>query len=246
MVDLGQVERFALRFTRRERSQDSEKPGLQVVCEFNRITLAGNQLLDSFAIVLRYDALERIVVAIERRGQHRRRDVGLLDGVDRPAELGRDDVGALDQLGRASGDFERGIVGRMDRAEKVGGRQSWLLDPPHEAIGVDEIVGARRLGRREPFDMRKVGAATSLGRLGLRERDCQKAEKESAGAGRSPHHAHSFLKATSSIRWLAPFVKRRSARGRVGRMFSCRLTRLIRRQIDRAVASASASLRSAY
>jgi hypothetical protein len=39
-----------------------------VVCEFDRITLARNQLLDSFAIVLRYHALERIVVTIERPG----------------------------------------------------------------------------------------------------------------------------------------------------------------------------------
>src|SRR5208283_2312642 len=100
----------------------------------------------------------------------------------------------------------------------------------HEALGVDEIVGARRLGCPEPFDMREIRAETGLGRLGLGEREGQKAEKPCAGAGRqSPHHAHSFLKATSSIRWLAPFVSRRSARGRVGRIFSCRLTRLIRR-----------------
>ena len=50
-------------------------------------------------------------------------------------------------------------------------------------------------------------------------------------------HAQSLRSATFSMRWLAPFVSLRLARGRVGRMFSRRLTRLMRRQMSRAVAS---------
>ena len=138
-------------------------------------------------------------------------------------------------------------VGGMDRAEKIGGFEARFVDPPQEAIGIEEVVGARGLGRGEPLDVGERVAVTGLGGRGLRRRKAQQADKPRAEAEcQSPHRAHSFLRATSSIRWLAPFVKRRSARGRVGRIFSCRLTRLMRRQIDRAVASASASPRSAY
>src|SRR5262249_21686053 len=52
----------------------------------------------------------------------------------------------------------------------------------------------------------------------------------------------SFPSATSSTRWLSAFFRMRSARWRVGRMFSCRLRRLIRRQMDVAVSTASLSL----
>ena len=76
------------------------------------------------------------------------------------------------------------------------------------------------------------------------------AEESEAGRRSVDFHlasrSYSLRNATSSMRWLAPLVSSRSARGRVGRMFSCRLTRLMRRQIERAVASASASSRSAY
>jgi hypothetical protein len=53
--------------------------------------------------------------------------------------------------------------------------------------------------------------------------------------------AYSRRSATSSIRWLALLVRIRSARWRVGRMFSCRLTRLMRDQIPLAVLTASSS-----
>lgn len=52
---------------------------------------------------------------------------------------------------------------------------------------------------------------------------------------------HSLRKATSSTKWLSPLVRMRPARWRVGWMFSCRLTRLIRDQIEVAVLIASAS-----
>ena len=52
---------------------------------------------------------------------------------------------------------------------------------------------------------------------------------------------HSRRSATSSTSWLSPFLRMRSARGRVGRMFSRRFTRLMRFQIEVAVAIASAS-----
>ena len=72
-----------------------------MVREFNWIAVAATRSFSiDFAVVRRNDALERVVVAIERLGQHRRPDVGLFDDVDRPAELGRHNLGALDQLGR--------------------------------------------------------------------------------------------------------------------------------------------------
>ena len=58
-----------------------------------------------------------------------------------------------------------------------------------------------------------------------------------AGRGR----AQSFLSATVSTAWSVPLRRMRSARWRVGRMFSLRLTRLIERQIDSAVTRASSS-----
>ena len=54
--------------------------------------------------------------------------------------------------------------------------------------------------------------------------------------------SHNFRSATSSTMWLSPFFRMRSARCRVGRMFSCRFTRLMRSQIEVAVAAASSSL----
>ena len=54
--------------------------------------------------------------------------------------------------------------------------------------------------------------------------------------------AYNFRSATSSTMWLSPFFRIRSARCRVGRMFSCRFTRLILSQIDVAVCAASSSL----
>ena len=205
------------------------------------------QFLDFLAVLRRDGALECVMVAIERLGQRRGRDVGFFDRVDRSAELRRHDLGAVDRLRGAPGDFERGLVGRMNGAEESGGRETGLLDAPQQSVAVDEIVRSRRLGRGEPVDLGEIGALTGLGRLRVRRGKRESADKEYAGAQRrSPNHAHSFLSATSSIRWLAPLVRSKSARGRVGRMFSCRLTRLMRRQIERAVASASASLRSAY
>ena len=117
-----------------------------MVREFGRIAFVGNKSLNSLAILRRYRALQSVVVAIERFGQHRGCHVGLVDGVQWPAELGRHNLGPRDHKRGASGDIERGIVGRMDRAEQVRRRETWLVDPPEQAVGVEEIVGARRLG----------------------------------------------------------------------------------------------------
>ncbi len=187
------------------------------------------------------------MVAIERARQRGRGDVGFFDGVDRAAKLSRHDLGAVDRLRGATRDLEDGFVGRMNGAEESGGRKARLLDAPQQPVAIDEVVRARGLGRGEPLNLGEIRTLTGLRRLGVRQGKRERADQECRGAQRqSTHDAHSFLSATSSILWLAPFVRSKSARGRVGRMFSCRLTRLMRRQMERAVASASASLRSAY
>jgi len=56
----------------------------------------------------------------------------------------------------------------------------------------------------------------------------------------------SLRSATSSMRCVMPFVRMRLARGRVGRMFSCRFLRFVRVQMPSAVSSASLSDKSAY
>ncbi len=59
---------------------------------------------------------------------------------------------------------------------------------------------------------------------------------------RAAPSAHSLRSATSWTVWLSAFSRMRSARWRVGRMLSCRLTRLIRVQIAVAVSTASLSV----
>jgi hypothetical protein len=63
------------------------------------------------------------------------------------------------------------------------------------------------------------------------------------GAARreAPSPFHNRRSATSSTRWLSTFFRIRSARWRVGRMFSWRLSRLMRVQIEVAVATDSSS-----
>ena len=248
LVDLRQIERFAFRFAGRNRSQDGEKPGLQVVGEFSRDSQAAQRIsrfprgppgamAPSNVSWSRSSAFASVAAVM----------LAFSDGIHRPAEFGRHNLGAVDELCGAPGDFERELVGRMNCAEEVRRRKTGLLDAPHEAVAVYKIVRSRRTGCGEPLDLGEIRALTGPGRRGRGKRKREDAEKECAGAQRrSPDHPHSFLNATSSIRWLAPFLSSKSARGRVGRIFSCRLTRLIRRQIERAVASASASSRSAY
>jgi hypothetical protein len=61
------------------------------------------------------------------------------------------------------------------------------------------------------------------------------------------HAARQSLRsATSSIRCVMPLVRTRLARGRVGRMFSCKFRKFVRVQMPSAVSSASLSARSAY
>jgi hypothetical protein len=57
----------------------------------------------------------------------------------------------------------------------------------------------------------------------------------------NPIVLYSRRSATSPTRWFSPLVRMRSARWRVGNMLSYRFTRLIRFQIEVAVATASAS-----
>ena len=83
----------------------------------------------------------------------------------------------------------------------------------------------------KPLDRERL--AELLARRGARRRS-----RLAAASTRT----HSFRSATSSTRWLSPFLRMRSARWRVGRMFSCRLTRLMRVQMSVAVATASASV----
>ncbi len=88
---------------------------------------------------------------------------------------------------------------------------------------------ARRSRRRRPSRPRAFRRGAVLPRARRR------------GAPRSVSSPYSRRSATSSTRWLSTFFKMRSARWRVGKMFSRRLRRLMRVQIDVAVFTASAS-----
>ena len=73
-------------------------------------------------------------------------------------------------------------------------------------------------------------------------RRCPTAPSSTRSAARpSARAVHRRRSATSSTRWLSTFFKMRSARWRVGTMFSRKLTRLMRLQIEVAVSTASAS-----
>ena len=95
-----------------------------------------------------------------------------------------------------------------------------------EPVGEIAPAASRRARRRRRGRSAASASATSDAPSGASQR----------GSGHP--RPHNLRNATSSMRWLAPLVSLRLARGRVGRMFSRRLTRLMRRQIERAVASA--------
>ncbi len=120
-----------------------------MVDEFTGIALNGEQLFD-FRPIGRRRVLQRIVLAVERSGEHRRTGIRFVRGVQRAAELRRHDRGVADLLRRTARQRDRRFIGRMDGAEKVGRMQTGLVDPPEYSVGVDEIVGAPGLGRREP------------------------------------------------------------------------------------------------
>ena len=67
------------------------------------------------------------------------------------------------------------------------------------------------------------------------------AEVLATDRARRSRRDHNFRSATSCTRWFASFFRIRCARWRVGRMFSRRLTRLIRSQIEVAVSIACLS-----
>ena len=163
MVDLGQIERFALRFALGEPSQNGQEPGLQVVRECSRVAEPCDEFLDFLAVLGRDGALECVMVAIERPGQRRRRDVGFFDRVDRSAEFRRHDLGAVDRLRGATRHFERRLVGRMNGAEEIRGRETGLLDAPEQSVAIDEIVRSRRLGCGKPLNLGEIRALTGLG-----------------------------------------------------------------------------------
>jgi hypothetical protein len=64
---------------------------------------------------------------------------------------------------------------------------------------------------------------------------------DAPAAASSARASHSFLSATSSTRWSAPLRRMRSARGRVGRMFSRRFLRLMLAHSPSAMARAASS-----
>jgi hypothetical protein len=67
----------------------------------------------------------------------------------------------------------------------------------------------------------------------------------SASVSGSLSGVYSLRRATWLMMWLAPLLRIRSERWRVGRMFSCRLTRLMLVQIALAVLMASSSVKLA-
>ena len=155
LVDLRQIERLALGFALRRSGQDREEPKLEMVRERDRIAALAEHGLDVGAI-LGGDLDKGVVVVVQRPGKHLGADPGLLHRVDRTAELGDDDLRAGDRLGRPPRRGQRVVICRMDRAEEVRGRQGSLVDPPKKSIGVEEVVGAARLGFGEAGDVAEV------------------------------------------------------------------------------------------
>src|ERR1700751_5062936 len=107
------------------------------MCEFLRVSETRNQRFDSRGVLRRRNPLERVMIAIERLGQRRRRYVGPFNRVDRSAKLRRHDLGAFNRLRSAAGDLKRGLVGRVNGAEEVGWRNARLLDAPEQSVAVD-------------------------------------------------------------------------------------------------------------
>ena len=147
-------------------------------------------------------------------------------------------------LGRRHGDETRRSAGLSrrprDRHDRRGRSVRRRLSRRHGA--------RRRLCRLRAGSARsprpKSSSISAPGRRSIWRRS-----PPSTGSSSEPPRrgaAQSLRSATSSMRWLAPLVSSRLARGRVGRMFSRRLTRLIRVQIERAIACAASSPRSAY
>ena len=128
--------------------------------------------------------------------------------------------------------------------------------------GMDGLEATRRIRAIEAEDERRAHADHRADRerlrRGSRGMPCRRYGRLSGqaarprAAGRGARHVrrgraaaaadgHSRRSATSSTWWLSLFFRMRSARGRVGRIFSRRLTRLMRFQIEVAVAIASSS-----
>jgi hypothetical protein len=138
-------------------------------------------------------------------------------------------------------------------------RASALRKAP-EIRGFLQETGDRRIGRsawlgREDSNLRMAESKSAALPLGDAPIACGGRPPRAADhSGRTfppqprlnATRVQSFLRATSSIRCVMPFVRIRLARGRVGRMFSLRLRRFVRVQMPSAVSSAFLSERSAY
>src|SRR6516162_9328354 len=144
---------------------------------------------------------------------------------------GRPAAGAH-QRGRARAAARRGGSAGRGRARAPARRRRC-----HAALGArlsSRAAGgahARRSRRRRPSRPRAFRRGAVLPR----------ARRRGAPRGVSARAAYSRRSATSSTRWLSTFLRMRSARWRVGKMFSRRLRRLMRVQIEVAVLTASAS-----
>ena len=117
------------------------------------------------------------------------------------------------------------------------------IDPKEalRAAAADQrLSAARRLYRRRRGGRPRVRHHRRADRAaGVGDQEAlYRAFRSTAGGRRKTHNRRS---ATSSTRWLSLFFRIRSARWRVGKIFSCRLSRLMRSQIDAAVSVASSS-----
>jgi hypothetical protein len=91
---------------------------------------------------------------------------------------------------------------------------------------------------RKPYSIDALRGGRTLGQPV--ERDSGE-QKRLQLFGTNETLGHNRRSATSSTRWLSTFLRMRSARWRVGKMFSLRLSRLMRVQIVTAVSTASSS-----
>src|SRR5262249_17159775 len=119
-------------------------------------------------------------------------------------------------------------------------RRAQLLDQA-EAAGKDELHADLVEGH---FSAEGADDIARLGERGNVEGDDQAVARIARRQFRA--HAQSFRSATSTMAWSGPLRRIRSARGRVGRMFWRRLTRLMRSHSPSATISASSSEIAAY
>ena len=180
LVHLRQIERLAARLAGRRRRQDDEEPQFQVARELDRIAERPDSRRDRRAICGRRVG-EGVMVAIERARDQGGADLGLLNGVERAAEFGDDDLRLRDRLGRPPRQRKRVVVRRVDRPEEVRGRQGPLVDSPEEAVGVDKVVRSLRQRLGETGNMPQVASGA-----GRRRGERRRGEEEAGERGDEP------------------------------------------------------------